>query len=88
MARTERTEKEYQGKNVGKGVCLSAEEEKMTTENEQFFMKKINGVREYLAFVKQAYLDDEGTIEMFEYGKAMGCLDAMETVLKEEMDGD
>ena len=52
----------------------------MTAENEQFFMKKINGVREYL--------DEEGKIEMFEYGKAMGCLDAMENVLKEEMDGD
>ena len=30
----------------------------MTTENEQFFMKKINGVKEYMAFVKQAYLDE------------------------------
>ena len=60
----------------------------MTAENKQFFMKKINGVREYLAFVKQDYLDEEGKIETFEYGKAMGCLDAMEQVLKEEMEGD
>lgn len=43
----------------------------MTAENEQFFREKINGVREYLAFVKQAYIDEEGKIEMFEYGKAM-----------------
>ena len=56
----------------------------MTAENEQFFREKINGVREYLAFVKQAYVDEEGNIEMFEYGKSMGCLDAMENVLKEE----
>ena len=81
-------EKEYQNEDVGQGLCPSTQEEKMTAENEQFFMKKINGVREYLAFVKQAYLDEEGKIEMFEYGKAMGCLDAMENVLKEEMDGD
>lgn len=60
----------------------------MTTENEQFFREKINGVREYLAFVKQAYLDEEGKIEMLEYGKAMGCLDAMENVMKEEQDSD
>lgn len=60
----------------------------MTTENEQFFREKINGVKEYMAFVKQAYLDEEGKIEMFEYGKAMGCLDAMEHVLKEEQDSD
>ena len=60
----------------------------MTAENKQFFMKKINGVREYLAFIKQAYLGEEGKIEMFEYGKAMGCLDAMENVLKEEQDSD
>lgn len=40
----------------------------MTAENEQFFREKINGVREYLAFVKQAYVDEEGNIEMLEYG--------------------
>ena len=85
---TARMEKERKADDDCESLRLSAEEEKMTTENEQFFMKKINGVREYLAFVKQAYLDEEGTIEMFEYGKAMGCLDDMETVLKEEMDGD
>ena len=56
----------------------------MTAENEQFFREKINGVKEYMAFVKQAYLDEEGNIEMFEYGKAMGCLDSMEDVIKEE----
>lgn len=56
----------------------------MTKENKEFYMSKINGIREYLAFVEQAYLDEEGNIEMFEYGKAMGCLDAMEDVIKEE----
>ena len=60
----------------------------MTAENKQFFREKINGVKEYMAFVKQAYLDEEGKIELFEYGKAMGCLDAMENVLKEEQDSD
>lgn len=60
----------------------------MTAENEQFFREKISGLKEYMAFVKQAYLDEEGNIEMLEYGKAMGFLDAMEKVLKEEMDGD
>ena len=60
----------------------------MTKENKEFYMSKINGIREYLAFVEQAYLDEEGNIEMFEYGKAMGCLDAMENVLKEEQDSD
>ena len=45
-------------------------------------------LREYLAFVEQTYLDEEGKIENFEYGKAMGCLDAMENVLKEEQDSD
>ena len=81
-------EKEYQNEDVGQGLCLSAQEEKMTAENEQFFREKINGVKEYMAFVKQAYIDEEGNIEMFEYGKAMGCLDAMEDVLKEERDSD
>ena len=56
----------------------------MTKENKDFYMSRINGVREYLAFVKQAYLDEEGKIENFEFGKAMGCLDAMEDVIKEE----
>lgn len=60
----------------------------MTKENKEFYMSKINGIREYLAFVEQAYIDEEGKIEMFEYGKAMGCLDAMENVLKEEQDSD
>ena len=60
----------------------------MTKENKEFYMSKINGIREYLAFVEQAYLDEEGKIEMLEYGKAMGCLDAMENVMKEEQDSD
>lgn len=60
----------------------------MTAENEQFFREKISGLKEYMAFVKQAYLDEEGKIEMLEYGKAMGCLDAMENVMKEEQDSD
>ena len=81
-------EKEYQNEDVGQGLCPSIQEEKMTAENEQFFREKINGVKEYMAFVKHAYVDEEGNIEMLEYGKAMGCLDAMENVLKEEMDGD
>ena len=50
----------------------------MTKENKEFYMSKINGIREYLAFVEQAYLDEEGKIENFE------CLDAMEDVIKEE----
>ena len=81
-------EKEYQNEDVGQGLCPSTQEEKMTAENEQFFREKINGVKEYMAFVKHAYVDEEGNIEMLEYGKAMGRLDAMENVLKEEMDGD
>lgn len=85
---TARMEKERKADDDCESLRLSAQEEKMTAENEQFFREKINGVREYLAFVKQAYVDEEGNIEMFEYGKAMGCLDAMENVLKEEMDGD
>lgn len=56
----------------------------MTKENKEFYMSKINGIREYLAFVEQAYLDEEGKIENFEFGKAMGCLDVMEDVIKEE----
>lgn len=56
----------------------------MTKENKEFYLSKINGIREYLAFVEQAYLDEEGKIENFEFGKAMGCLDAMEDVIKEE----
>lgn len=60
----------------------------MTAENEQFFREKISGLKEYMAFVKQAYLDEEGNIEMLEYGKAMGFLDAMENVMKEERDSD
>ena len=60
----------------------------MTKENKEFFREKINGVKEYMAFVKHAYVDEEGNIEMFEYGKAMGCLDAMENVLKEEQESD
>ena len=58
----------------------------MTKENKEFY--KSMELREYLAFVEQTYLDEEGKIENFEYGKAMGCLDAMENVLKEEQDSD
>lgn len=85
---TARMEKERKADDDCESLRLSAQEEKMTAENEQFFREKINGVKEYMALVKQAYIDEEGNIEMFEYGKAMGCLDAMENVLKEEQDSD